>query len=285
MVTALSELERKDLARRHLDAAETWLRRIIHNLMLPHFGDAYLTPGERGSCPHISNQIRRDISARYEAAKDRFPRTVDAADMGHAIKIVLHPELYPKIFRPAFVRAFPDGADETRTFLVRLEDIRNKLAHGGTCSDRDLERCVCYSNDMIDSLKAYFKEMNVEQQFNVPTFIRVVDNKGHDIHFGTDRGPHLFADFSKQETGTIRFGDELIIEVELDPTFTDYDVDWHTFKGDSGVGPVCRLQLGHRHVGNNLDIRFQVKSKQPWHRLGGGMDDMLDVRYRVLPPL
>jgi hypothetical protein len=100
---------------------------------------------------------------------------------------------------------------------------------------------------MIDSLKAYFAEMNMEQQFNVPTFIRVVD-KGHDVHFGTNRGTHLFEDFTRKQTGTLRFGEELIIEVEVDPTFTHYDVNWLTFKGGSGVGPVCRLQLGHEHV-------------------------------------
>lgn len=285
MGTALSELERKDIARRHLDAAEAWLRRILNNLMVPHFGDAYLAPGEKGTCPHISNQTRREISARYEAAKDRFPRTIDAADLGHVIKIVLHPRMYPQIFRPALAQAFPDGVDEARTFLARLEDIRNKLAHGGTCSERDMERCVCYTNDLIDSLKAYFAEVNLEQQFNVPTFIRMVDNKGHDVHFGTDRGTHLFVSFLEKPTGMLRYGEELSIEVEVDPTFSDYKVDWMTFSGDKGEGSVCRLSLSHVHVGNSLDVRFHVRSNQLWHRLNGGVDDMLDVRYRVLPPV
>jgi hypothetical protein len=281
--TAQSELERKDVARRHLDAAESWLRRIIHTLMVPQFGDAYLVAGESGSCPHISNQIRRDISARYEAAKDRFPRMIDAADLGHVIKIILHPELYPKTFRPTLARAFPDGIDEARTFLVRLEDIRNKLAHGGTCSERDLERSVCYTNDLIDSLKAYFTEMNVGREFNVPTLIRVVDNKGNDYDLPpSPHGHHI--DVRQQGNGDLHVGDVLLIESEVDPSFSNFSIHWLTFNGETGHGSPMLLEIGTKHVGVEMIVRIQIKSAEPWHRLHGGFDDFIDPRYRVLPP-
>lgn len=283
MGAALSELERKDIARRHLDAAEAWLRRVIDTLMLPHFGDAYLVAGDKGSCPHISNQIRRNISGRYEAAKDRFPRMIDAADLGHAIKIVLHPELYPKLFRPTLAVAFPDGIDEARTFLVRLEDIRNKLAHGGTCSERDLERCVCYTNDLIDSLKSYFTEMNVGREFNVPTLIRVVDNKGNDFHLHPSPHAHDI-DVRDQGNGDLHVGDVLLIEVEVDPSFSNFSVHWLTFNGETGDGPTVRLEIGTKHVGTLMIVRINVKSPEEWHRFPGGFDDYIDLRYRVLPP-
>jgi hypothetical protein len=125
----------------------------------------------------------------------------------------------------------------------------------------------------------------LNQQFNVPTFIRVFDNQGNNTHFGTDRSALLFSDLSKLPSGVLRFGDELIVEVEVDPCFSDYSVDWMTFKGDKGTGPICRLRLEYIHVGNQLDIRFNLKSKELWHRLSGEADDMLDLRYRVLPPL
>jgi hypothetical protein len=280
-----TEAERKEIARRHLDATEAWLRRVIERLMVPRFGEAYLAPGEQGSCSHIAISTRRDIAARYESDPPRFPRKIDAANLGHAIKIVLHPDLYPTVFKPALKHAFPDGSDEARTFFVRLEKIRNQIAHGGTCSERDLERCVCYSGDVVDSLKTYFREANLEQEFNVPTFIRMVDNKGHDVHFGTDRGTHLFVSFLEKETGTLRHGDELQIEVEVDPTFVNYKVEWMTFKGEKGSGTLFKVRLGDLHVGNSYDIRFTVTSDKPWHRMQGGNDDMLDIRYRVLPPL
>ncbi|MCK1497994.1 hypothetical protein [Bradyrhizobium sp. 188] len=282
----LSEGERKDLARRHLDSAESWLRRLIESKLPNSFGQNYLGSDEVGGCRLISKEIRRQIYSRYESDRSRFPRLIDAADIGHAIVIVLHPELYPANFRDALQQAYPDGTAEARTFLHRLEKIRNKLAHGGTCSDRDLERAVCYSNDLIDSIKHHFKEQNMERQFNVPTFIRVADNRGNVFHLTSapDQQMH-FIDVRQQGNGDLYVGDELVVEAEVDPSFTGYSLEWMTFSGDVGQGSPMRLQIDLKHVGLQFDVRFNVRSSEQWHRLHGGIDDMLDLRYRVLPPI
>lgn len=279
----LTEAERKDLARRHLDSAESWLRRIIESKLLPQFGPNYLD--EAGGCKVISKDIRRQISQRFLSDRTRFPRIIDAADLGHAVAIALHPELYSQNFRDALQLAFPEGAPEARTFLGRLEEIRNKIAHGGTCSQRDLERAVCYSNDLIDSIRKYFKERNMERQFNVPTFIRMVDNRGNDFHLTHDAGRHgHFIDIRDRGSGDLYVGDELVIEAEIDPAFTGYRVNWVTFNGDFGESLPVRLRIQMKHVGLQMDVRLQVASPEPWHRLHGGIDDMVDLRYRVLPP-
>jgi hypothetical protein len=47
--------------------------------------------------------------------------------------------------------------------------------------------------------KGGFTEMNVEQQSNVPTFIRVVGRQWPCVHFGINRGTHLFCLLPRNE--------------------------------------------------------------------------------------
>src|ERR1051326_7677009 len=128
----MTEAERRDVARRHLDAAESWLRRLIDLRLTKSVGQNYLASNAAGGCRSIKKEIRKKINGRFESDRARFSRLIDAADLDHAITIVLHPDLYGTEFRDALRGAFPDGPAEARTFLSRLEAIRNKLAHGGT---------------------------------------------------------------------------------------------------------------------------------------------------------
>lgn len=277
--------ERRESARRYLDAAESWLRRLIESKLVSRFGVNYLAAGEAGSCQAISRDIRRQINGRFESDRSRFPRVIDAADLGQAITITLHPELYADNFRDALRGAFPDGPAEAKTFLTRLEGIRNKLAHGGACSERDLERAICYSNDLIDSIKQHFREQTMERQFNVPTFIRVVDNRGNNFHLTSTPDQQIhFIDVRQRGAGELYVGDELVLEAEIDPNFTRYTVDWMTFNQDRGDSFPMRLQIGMKHVGLEMVIRLNVRSLEPWHRLHGGIDDTVELKYRVLPP-
>lgn len=281
--STMIEGERKDLARRHLDSAESWLRRIIESKLSVQHGPNYLD--EAAGCKVISKDIRRQINQRYLSDRTRFPRLIDAADLGHAIAIALHPELYPQNFRDPLQLAFPEGAAEARTFLNRLEEIRNKLAHGGTCSLRDLERAICYSNDLIDSIKQHFREQNLERQFNVPTFIRVADNRGNEFHLAHDPNRQIhFFDVRQEGKGDLYIGDELVIEAEVDPNFVGYTTDWLTFSGDNGHGLPMRLRIENKHVGIQFIVRINVRSSEAWHRLHGGIDDAVELHYRVLPP-
>jgi hypothetical protein len=280
---ALTEAERRDLARRHLDTAEAWLRRLVDQKLTTAFGTEYLAPGDAGTCPLVSKATRKRIADRFDSDRSRFSRTVDAADLGDAISIVLNPELYRAYFRPALISAFPDGPDEARTFLSRLENIRNKLAHGGTCSDRDVERAVCYSNDLIDSIKQHFSEQNMGREFNVPTLIRVVDNKGNDFHLHPSPRSHDI-DVRDQGNGDLQVGDELLIEVEVDPSFSNYSIDWRILStNEAGHGSPMHLQIGPKHVGTVMIAQIKVKSAEEWHRFSDSDDDVI-LRYRVLPP-
>jgi hypothetical protein len=57
-----------------------------------------------------------------------------------------------------------------------------------------------------------------------------------------------------------------------------------TFNGEIGDGSTVRLEIGTKHVGTMMLVRIQVKSAEQWHRLHGGFDDYIDLKYRVLPP-
>jgi hypothetical protein len=219
----LTEAERREIARRHLDSAEAWLRRIIDYQLSAAFGANYWDAIMPSGTPVISQRFRKAVAERRAAEPDRYTRNVDATQFDEAADLILHPQLYPDHFRAALTFAYPDGASEARTFLSRLNDHRNRIAHGGTCSGRDLEQCVCYSNDLIDSLKAFFRTQNMARTFNVPTFVRAVDNRGNEFHLSPnadDQGQ--FIDVRIKGTGDLHPGDELVIEAEVDQSFSGY---------------------------------------------------------------
>jgi hypothetical protein len=84
--------------------------------------------------------------------------------------------------------------------------------------------------------------------------------------------------------GEAHVGDVLLIESEVDPSFSNFSIHWLTFNGETGHGSPMLLEIGTKHVGVEMIVRIQIKSAEPWHRLHGGFDDFIDLRYRVLPP-
>ena len=282
----LSESDRRELARHHLDSAEAWLRRLINYQLSKAFGPGYFsaTFPDDGT-PVIPKRIRKAAEKKQVDEPQRFARPVDATTFGDAIKVVVNERLYPPYFRTALEPAYPQGAPVARTFLKRLAAHRNKVQHGGNLSVRALEQCICYSNDLVDSIKAFFVEENVSRQFNVPMFVRVTDSLGNEHHFPPPaEGETRFLDFRGGAAGNLYPGDTLTIEVEVDQSFAGFQVRWLTFSGDRGEGATMKLAITNKHVGELLDVRFEVISAEPWHRLNRGIDDIVDLRYRVLPP-
>jgi hypothetical protein len=132
----MDESTRKTAARAHLDAAEAWIRRLIELKLRTAFGESYLEPGAIG-CPMIGDGLRKRIASRVAAESGRYARRIDGADFDDALKILLYDELYWVYFEDALDDAYAQSRDLARSFLRRLRDIRNKLAHGGVCSTRD----------------------------------------------------------------------------------------------------------------------------------------------------
>jgi hypothetical protein len=128
------EGERREIARRHLESADDYQ---LSAAFGPNYWDATITPAT-----HVINpRLKKSVAERRAAEPTRFRRNIDATQFGETIGLALHPQLYQAHFRTTFATAYPNGENEARTFLVRLNDHRNRLSHGGTCSQRDLEQC------------------------------------------------------------------------------------------------------------------------------------------------
>jgi hypothetical protein len=157
----LTEDERRTLARKHLDSVEAWLRRVIDHQLRKAFGPDYFAARRPDRNFVIQKRIVEAVEAKLAAEPQRFVRPVDALTLQDAIDIVLYEPLYASLFRDALKSAYPDNREE----VERLLSPRNNVQHGGTISSRDLERCICYSNDLIDGIKGFFVSLGMPAHY------------------------------------------------------------------------------------------------------------------------
>jgi hypothetical protein len=171
-------------------------------------------------------------------------------------------------------------------------DIRNKVSHANPISVHEAIRAICYSQDVIASLKEHYAAMDQQRDYDVPTIIRVADSLGNVRHESEliSTGTGCFCEFGKEASGRLHPGQRLTIEVEVDPTYerSSYRFRWMTFHGtqpssfNDDVERVA-IEIDDSHVGQIFDVRWEVISNKAWHRYGRH-DDMVDLRYKVLPP-
>lgn len=189
----------------------------------------------------------------------------------------------------------PNGHNEARTFLDRIAVARNPLAHANPISVRQAEQVICYSHDIIDSLKSYYVKRNVFMQYNVPRIIKAIDSFGNQIYPNSPSskdGDGCIIWNLKQEQFYLRPGETIRIEIEVDPSFSfdDYNVSWYSYSagGSNSMlyqenSNIFSLAIAESHVAETFIIECHVISTKPWHRCGG-YDDKISVFYKVLPP-
>lgn len=287
----LTETQLRDACRRQIEGLERWLRRLIDERLIAAYGDNYIDAVKDGGDAVIKSEICRRLKGRLSAEPHRFSRIIDAADLEDAVAIVCKPELYKSHFRDAFADAFPDGCVEARTYLSRLLSPRNALSHARPISVHDAYRVLCYSQDVIASLKTYYRINGMQNQYNVPTAIRVTDSLGHEVVLSdSNRHPvgSAMIDFSQEARAHLRCGDTISIEVDVDPSFDpdSYDVRWTIANvgGPTIIGPKFSLVLTEHYVSTRFCVVCNIISKASWHKIGS-VDDQIDIAYRVLPPI
>lgn len=273
--------ERNELARRYVDSAESWLRRIIDYRLSTTSGTSYITAGnwKRNLIEHVVGK-----KALYPG---KFPREIDATTFEQAIGILCHPDVWNSHFKEVFKTAYPLGAEEARQFLEALKDIRNDVSHGRSCSARQLEKTICYSNDFIDDVKAFFKGQSMQKVYNVPMIVRYSDSLGNDSDLSslTTDIAYRVLDW-RPGSGDLHPGQHFSAEIEVDPNFpeSEYSVTWTFGSSTNGTGRIARVVLLPKHANELTGITFTVVSNKEWHRRGS-KDDEITCMYRVLPPL
>ncbi|MCP9755143.1 hypothetical protein EGI26_08260 [Lacihabitans sp. CCS-44] len=278
----LTEDERRIICKQALESLEFWLRRLIHDTLSTDFGDDYLSATLNGR-NIINNNIRGKIQERKNKEPERFPRLIDASLLEHQIDIICNPDLYNSFFKEPFKLAFPNGREVTKTFLERLVYPRNCLYHANPISVRMSEQVVCYTNDVIDSLKSYYRMIQKEQEFNVPKIIKAIDSFGNVFHFNTSQDNGIF--LHEKPEFYLYPGDTLTIEIEVDPTFdeSEYSVSWY------GPNMSCQnkkmvLRIDESFVSIGYQIECHLISNKTWHKYST-FDDKFYIIYKILPPL
>ena len=216
----------------------------------------------------------------------RYSKAIDTLLFDYLVDTLCKHDLYALCFAGALRHAFPEGAQEARTFLRRLVAIRNSLSHANPISVHDAERVFCYCDDVIESLKRHYSERNMAHEYDAPLFTKFTDSLGHSELLS---GSINLLDFTKTP---LRVGESIRWEVEVDSSFQpdEYTVEWSFQSFPRLLGEVnptglsFALTILPKHVDEELKLVVVLKSKRDWHRRGP-FDALLNVAYKVLPSL
>lgn len=289
MLEKFAEAELREICRIRLENVERWLRRLVHEELSKQYSN-YLQAKRPDGARVIKTRIAKDAQDRRDTNPERYPRDVDAFLLDDLVDVIANPLLYP-YFRSALKQAFPHGRDEAQTFLKRLIAPRNALAHANQLTLRNAEQIVCYSGDIIDSLKTYYREIGMENDYNVPTILRVSDNIGNSFERSQlsavhDGGVGMFL----ANKVSLRPGDVLTLEIEIDPSFdpTTYEIRWASVKpmsADRTDNHRIIINVTESIVAQEWTLQCRITTKNSWHRMQMGADDFLLLSYRILPPI
>lgn len=289
MFQRYSEEEIRGNCRQVLETLEYWLRHVIDEELSKSIGQNYLDATDKGGSRLISKKRTDEIKSRKSSEPLRFTRLVDAAFLDDIIALICHQDLYGPFFRKYFDFNYPNGANEVRTILNRLVDPRNRLSHANPITLRSAEQVICYSHDIIESIKSYYDTNKIHMEFNVPRIIKFKDSFGNQVQFNQNVDGQQGVNYMNDSRCYLRPGDILEIEVEIDESFKrdEYKVSWRALKPIPDFGDVTKIHLDieEKHVTKDFNIQCVVTSNKNWHRLYQGYDDLLLMWYTVLPPV
>lgn len=295
-----TEDDLRSVCRKEIETLEHWIRRLIHETLTAHYGNDYFS-FKKNDEPLIKGEITARINKMREDTPGRFPRPIDAFFLGDLIYVLCKKPFYDAHFKDALCEAYPNGNEEVRFFLERVESIRNKLSHANPISIREAEQVICYCHDVIDSLKAYYRRTGKEKEYNVPVFIRATDSLGNVFLPEKEGYPlKLYRDTPKPitvgEYGVkLRAGETYGLTVVVDPAFdpSTYSLEWTVLGGLAGENYVkiqknvtqIEFPVVNKAVGSYYEIKCRLKTHKDWHK-HNWYDDCFEVNvHTVLPPI
>lgn len=280
----LTEEEKKSYAKKYLENLEYWLRRVIDQKLEEKYGTNYFNHETSIGQFIIRKEIREKVESRFNKYSDRFQRKIDATLLEHLIELICKENFYNEIFKSFFERNFKSGRSQLKNVLDELSDIRNRVYHINPISVRQLEKCICYTNDIIESIKDQYKFLNMEKKFNVPTFLSYSDSFGQhflreNLYWATNC---LIVDNRKFD---VYCYDKISLEIEVDPSFSnnEYDIVWQIGQNIIENKKNIEFTFTESEVNDLFSIVVKVISKKSWHKLYN-CDDCLVVNFTVLPP-
>lgn len=264
-----------------IESLEFWLKRIIHDKLSQDFGDDYLNAKNDKDEYVIKNHIREKIKQMYDAEPSRYTRLIDASTLDQLVCIICNPVLYKKYFNSTLIHAFPNGREVAKTYLDNLITPRNCLYHANPISVRVAEQVICYSHDIIDSFKEYYKMVNQNKYFNVPSVIKSVDSFGYVFYPNDNINSY---DLSANPNYFLRPGELLKIELEVDPTFNpdEYKFEWSINGISYGNKNMLYLEIKESHVKDMLIISCNIITNNNWHKYNG-FDYNFYCIYKIIP--
>ncbi len=288
----LRDAEMRSICKDKIESLEHWLRRLIDDTLTQPYGDYFSYTDSKGN-RLIRGSLSQQVENRRLGEPNRYPRKIDAVLLEDAVDIICKPELFQQHFRKSLIDAFPDGREEARTFLNRLLAPRNNLAHANAISVRQAEQIICYCNDVIESLKKYYSELGMQQEYNVPLILKVTDSFGNVFtrsQFDRCHDGGIMLSFFDKPNMFLRSGDILTLELEIDPSFdpSSYILTWGSAKSFSTPipdGSKAVIAITNKQVSQQFDIQCRLTTNKEWHRMHNGADDFLMLYYKVLPPL
>lgn len=282
----LSELELRELAKQHIEALEFWLRRVVEEGLVAAAGVTYW----QNEPPIIREKVRSQINERIsKSPSGRFPRWIDATLLEHLIELICRNDLFDNYYKPHFIEIFSISFSERREYLKfileKLAIVRNALYHINPLSVRQVEQAVCYTNDILDSIKNHYQKTNRQMSFNVPSIFTFSDSLGRVIHYRNNAPEWKHINY--EGVRTFYLGDRVRFSVEIDASFESdsYTVNWLWASQNFeliGMGSQLEIEFNERWIGISSNIRVRVISNKNWHK-HSGFDDELYISMKVLP--
>ncbi|MBU9583028.1 hypothetical protein LGN04_29770 [Burkholderia multivorans] len=261
-------------------SCELWLRSLIDDTLRADFGAQYHEHASINGNPLFSEKMRSRIAQYHSSDPNRFPRPVDAILLDDLGSILGKEDAFKTYFRSALIGGFPCGSQQVRHVVTTLKGYRNAVFHANerSLSFHDLERVLCYSSDLIATIKRHYATMNNQSKFPAPMFTRYSDSLGNVRQITQARDDLVFTSEPLYRGETVTF------MVEVDGSFapTDYRVVWRLRGVPVHEGCNFSLLLDDEHVGERLPLQVEVVSNEKWHRMNS-VDALITFTYEVLP--
>ena len=203
------------------------------------------------------------------------------------IDIICNPKLYNENFKKPLEYVFKLGREQAKVKFEQIKEIRNYLSHTNHISNRQAEQIICYSKDIIESLKEFYLEINREKDFNVPSIVSFKDSVGNSKFSSQFVGSNEYKFIDNKESN-IYEGETLSMEVTVDESFekSDYTIIWHYKAGGSVFdikkvqGNKLTIELTSKFISESLKIECSIISNKDWHKYQK-FDDILKIIYKI----